>query len=215
MSKANKDIKELAERLAGLGPLLPGATSLQGATCRKPGCKCMNRKNAQTHGPYLKLSYNVGGSHGVVHIKDKDRAAVERMTANYREAREIVTKMALIGVETLKAGGTEALEAFAFPPTPSAAPGDVMRKIEASRGGWKSKARERHAALEADRIKIRDLTASREKWRGEALAARRTIAEAEGRIAKLEKELDGAKKNSRLQPPRLRHPKNHPATPTR
>lgn len=183
----------------------------------------MSRKNPQPHGPYLKLSYNVGGSHGIVHVKDKDRAMVERMTSNYREAREIVTRMALLGVDALKTGGLESLPHPAPPPTPSAkseaptaALDSARRKLESSRDKWKAKAMERHAELEAGRIKARDLTASRTKWREEALSARRAIADAKEKTVKLEKELEAIKKKSGLPAPRLPRPlRKQSATPTR
>ena len=53
----------------------------------------------------------------------------------------------------------------------------LIPKLVASRDGWKGKAGERKRRLKAAQIRIRDLEASRERWRERASAAEREACE--------------------------------------
>jgi hypothetical protein len=143
------------------------------------------------------------------------------MCATFKEAKELLSDIALTTMDLWREDGIEkAADATresnaTVVPVQPASP-SIQSKLEASRGKWKSKAVERHGEIEKDRIKIRDLTASRDKWRAEALAARKTIGEAESEIDKLKKDFENVKKK-RPRPRNLplRHPKSPPATPMR
>ena len=66
-------------------------------------------------------------------------------------------------------GSTSASAATAFR-TPQRL---LIPKLLTSRAGWKAKAGERKRLLKAARIRVRDLEASRARWRERALAAER------------------------------------------
>lgn len=61
----------------------------------------------------------------------------------------------------------------------------LIPKLAASRDGWKGKAGERKRRLKAQRIRIRDLEASRERWRERACVA-------EGETGELRRRLEQA-----------------------
>lgn len=219
MKIAEKKLAGLYERLRRLGPMLPGTLESRDNICGKAGCRCKDKENPVRHGPYHRLCVGKKGMTGTFFVRGEDAEAVGRMCAALHEAKELLSDIALTTMVLWREGGAgkveDAMRGLPEADAPAQPPHSIQSKLEASRDKWKSRAKERHTELEKGRIKLRDLAGSREKWRGEALAARKAVAEAEGRIAKLEKDLLDAKKNFRHRPPRPHHQKNHPATPTR
>ncbi len=217
-------IRSATRTLANPGPMLPGTISDQYSVCGKPGCKCMAPEKPQRHGPYAKLSFGVGGKHSTVFIKQKDRAAVEAMTENYKGVWAAVSDLALLSVELLRQQGVEAVAAVSLgvtdqtAPVPlvagGTAPSTVNRRMAQSKANWKAKAIEKTAGLERQRIARRDLTASRGKWRKEALASRRSQRQCRNELALVKHELAGAKKKPRARKRPKQKPRNPAVTPT-
>jgi hypothetical protein len=57
LEKIGHEIERIKRALLALGPMHPGSVSRQYQVCGKSGCKCMDDKNFQRHGPYHKLAY--------------------------------------------------------------------------------------------------------------------------------------------------------------
>lgn len=179
------DASERCERamqvLSNPGPLLPGSISVQYAVCGKPGCKCSAAQAPERHGPYLKLSFSLGGRQATLGVRGDSVDAARTMTENYKAARKALNDLALASVELYKDGGCEAVSALSSPqvvaPSNAAVPLPPARLV-ASRDKWKAKAMERKSLLEGCRVRERDMRASRDKWREESLAARRDLRQA-------------------------------------
>ena len=63
-----------------------------------------------------------------------------------------------------------------------------------SRLGWKEKAAGLRNTIKSQEIEVRDVRASREKWKSDARAARRRIRELEKEAAQLREQLTAPKK---------------------
>jgi len=57
LRQLGRQIDQIKEQIAGLGPIHPGSMSPQYQVCGNPACKCMHPKQPQRHGPYYKLAY--------------------------------------------------------------------------------------------------------------------------------------------------------------
>lgn len=217
-------IRAAAGTLAHPGPMLPGSIGEHYTVCGRAGCKCMDPDQPQRHGPYAKLSYGVGGKHSTVFIRQEDRAEVEAMTANYKVVWAAVSDLALLSVQLLRQQGVEAVAAVGLGAADTTvrlprsaggtAPGTAGRRMVQSKANWKAKAMAKTAELERQRIRRRDLAASRDKWRKEALESRRSRQQCRNELAALRRELADAKKKHRARK-RPRRPAGNPAaTPT-
>ena len=201
MKSTEKKLRGLYERLRRLGPMLPGTFESRANICGKPGCRCKDKKNPVRHGPYHRLCVGKKGMTGTFFVREEDSEAVERMCVAFQEAKKLLSDIALATMDLWREAGAGKVEeavhggiAADAPSQPS--PSSSSLKLKASRGKWKAKAAERRAEIEKDRIRMRDLADSREKWRVEALGLREAAARAERRILQMEKELATAKKNS-------------------
>ena len=87
MNTSNK-IESLINKLALLGPLLPGTISEQWNVCGKANCKCKDKKNPQKHGPYYQLSYNIAGKNSTMFIKSVDLKEAQKRQENYKKFRQ-------------------------------------------------------------------------------------------------------------------------------
>lgn len=201
MKRAETKLRGLYKQLRELGAMLPGTLESRGNVCGKAGCRCKDKANPVKHGPYHRLCVGKKGITGTFFVGKEDAEAVEGMCAEFQHAKELLSDIAVATLELWRAEGAgkvtgvvKGLVAADVSPSPSFA--SIRRKLEVSRSQWKVKAAACRAQLEKDRIKKRDLTGSRDKWRTEALDLRRTSATAEKKTSSLEQELDDAKKNS-------------------
>ena len=55
-------IKRIKRDLMKLGPMRPGALSMQYAACQKPGCACVDPVKPKKHGPFYQLGYSHVGT---------------------------------------------------------------------------------------------------------------------------------------------------------
>jgi len=72
MTKEERRIKQLKEKLIQLGPMLPGSLSEQWNVCGTPQCRCKDPEKPVKHGPYYQLSFTVGGKSSTMFIKKED-----------------------------------------------------------------------------------------------------------------------------------------------
>ncbi len=195
------DLEVLVEKLAGIGPVLPGSVSEQYSVCGKKNCRCSAKLNPQKHGPRYQLSYAIGGKSSSMFIKKDDIEAAYNMTASYKRMRLLSTELALESIKLSRdVGSTEAqkriqitldkikCKAIGIKPEPAR-----YRDLEQSRSKWKERAIKRGDMLEQNRIRFRDLEQSREKWRNEALSLRQTMVLQNKSLEENKKELIAVK----------------------
>jgi chromosome segregation ATPase len=69
----------------------------------------------------------------------------------------------------------------------------LLPKLLKSRDGWKAKSHQRKAELKTAKIKIRDLLASRNKWRERAKQLQEDKQQLQERLAQAEREVEQAR----------------------
>ena len=85
-------IASVKEELLRLGPMHPGAVSLQFQRCGNPSCKCMRAKDPERHGPYAKLTYVRRGRSVCRFVRASDEDAVRGRVAEHRRFRDLVER---------------------------------------------------------------------------------------------------------------------------
>ena len=84
-----RQIAQIKEDLARLGPLHPGSLSRQYNVCGKPGCRCKDSKNPRRHGPYYQLNYVYGGKKTSEFVRPQNLKVVRSQLANYKRFRRL------------------------------------------------------------------------------------------------------------------------------
>lgn len=201
MKQTETELGKLYGRLRELGAMLPGTLDRREGVCGKAGCRCKDKEHPVKHGPYHRLCVGKRGLTGTFHVREEEAEAVRRMCARFQESKEILSDIALATMRLWRDTGAAKTEVVirgvvAAGTHPGLSAAAAWRTLETSRGKWKAKAAARRAEQEKDRITLRDLAGSREKWRAEALGLRKAAALAAKRVLQLEHELDDAKKNA-------------------
>jgi len=92
LQQIQRQINQIKEDLARLGPLHPGSLSRQYNVCGKPGCRCKDPHNPHRHGPYYKVSYVYRGRFSSRFIPRDQAKAVRLELANYKRLRDLTEK---------------------------------------------------------------------------------------------------------------------------
>ena len=92
MQEARK-VQQLTDKLAKLGPMLPGSLSEQWNVCGREHCRCKDPNNPQKHGPYYQLSFTVGGKSSTMFIKKNDLPEVRRRLKRYQKFKVLSTEL--------------------------------------------------------------------------------------------------------------------------
>lgn len=190
-------MKALMRELTAVGPLLPGTL----VTIERPlkGAARTRRKGAGlTH----MLCYNLRGRNSSMYVRPGEYQQVAAMVANYKRARELVGELALAMVATCRQEGAataatvwakhQAAAAESVPPPAAAASGRQWRAVRRSRDTWKLGAMARTRTIARQKVTIRDLTRSRERWRQEARKVRRQARAAAQELSRLRMALAAA-----------------------
>ncbi len=193
-----KITNEIIERSSN--PLLPGGVRESYNVCGKPNCQCKHPEDPKPHGPYTQLSYSVSGKSSTISIASKEVPLAKKAIINFKALKSLINELALIHAEEARASGVSSLKQLK-PDTAKKIKSDMpesrkLRLLQNSQKKWKSRAHERQRKQERDRIIIRDLTKSRDKWKVKAIEAtevKRELANTERKIIKIEKQL--GKKN--------------------
>ena len=89
MTKEQRKIEQIKQKLLKLGPILPGSISEQWNVCGTPGCKCKIEKQPIKHGPYYQLSFSVKGKSSSFFIKKQDLAEVYKRIQQYKQFKKL------------------------------------------------------------------------------------------------------------------------------
>jgi hypothetical protein len=87
-----RQIAQIKEDLARLGPLHPGSLSRQYNVCGKPGCRCKDPQNPRRHGPYFQLNYVYQGKKKSLFIRRENLKAVRAELAAYKKFRKLTNQ---------------------------------------------------------------------------------------------------------------------------
>ena len=93
MTKEERRIKQLKEKLVQLGPMLPGSLSEQWNVCGTPQCRCKAPEKPVKHGPYYQLSFTVRGKSSTLFIKKEDLPEARRRLKRYQQFKTLCTEL--------------------------------------------------------------------------------------------------------------------------
>ena len=82
-------IKRIKRDLMKLGPMRPGALSMQYAACQKPGCACVDPVKPKKHGPFYQLSYSHLGKSTTRFVRPNYAGQIKKELAAYKRFREL------------------------------------------------------------------------------------------------------------------------------
>lgn len=83
-------IGEVRRKLQAIGPMRPGSLSKQFTVCGKAGCRCVDAKKPQKHGPYYQLSYVHQGKSTTQFIRPPFVPEIRKQLATYKRFRKLV-----------------------------------------------------------------------------------------------------------------------------
>ena len=99
ISQIEAEIRKIQAELQALGPMHPGSISKQYQTCGRPGCKCMDPKDPQRHGPYSKLDYVYRGKKTCRFVRAGTEYELAERTAVYKRFRQLVDKWTELSIQ--------------------------------------------------------------------------------------------------------------------
>jgi hypothetical protein len=105
MTKEQKKIEQIRQKLLKLGPMLPGSISEQWNVCGTPGCKCKSRKKPTKHGPYYQLSFSVKGKSSSFFVKKQDLAEAYRFIKRYKQFKKLNLELTKAYVDLVRKNG--------------------------------------------------------------------------------------------------------------
>ena len=105
MTREERKIQRLREKLAALGPMLPGSISEQWNVCGTPGCKCKDPKRPIRHGPYYQLSFTVGGKSSTMFVRQEDLTEARKRISRHKEFKALTKELILAYVEWTRTSG--------------------------------------------------------------------------------------------------------------
>lgn len=93
MTREERKVQQVRDKLSKLGPMLPGSISEQWNVCGTPRCRCKDAKNPVKHGPYYQLSFTVGGRSSTMFVKKKDLPEVRLRITRYLQFKTLCSEL--------------------------------------------------------------------------------------------------------------------------
>jgi hypothetical protein len=93
------EIRNIQAELQALGPMHPGSISKQYQSCGRAGCKCMDPKDPQRHGPYNKLDYVYRGKKTCRFVRAGTEEELTERTAVYKRFRKLVDRWTELSIQ--------------------------------------------------------------------------------------------------------------------
>lgn len=93
MTKEERRIEQIKEKLVQIGPMLPGSISEQWNVCGTPRCRCKDPEMPVKHGPYYQLSFTVGGKSSTMFIKKEDLPKVRRRLKCHEQFKTLCAEL--------------------------------------------------------------------------------------------------------------------------
>ena len=105
MTKEEKKVVQIRDKLEKLGPMLPGSISEQRNVCGTPGCRCKDPDRPKKHGPYYQLSFTVGGRSSTMFIKREQLPEARRRIKRYQQFKVLSTELVHAYVALVRKAG--------------------------------------------------------------------------------------------------------------
>jgi hypothetical protein len=99
IEKIDQEIRTLQEALLDLGPMHPGSLSSQYQVCGRAGCRCVDPKAPQRHGPYPKLTYVYRGRQACRFVRAGTETALAGRLATYKEFRHLTDRWIALSIQ--------------------------------------------------------------------------------------------------------------------
>ena len=93
MTKEERRIEHIKEKLVQFGPMLPGSISEQWNVCGTPRCRCKDPERPVKHGPYYQLSFTVGCKSSTMFIKKEDLPEARRRLKRHEHFKTQCTEL--------------------------------------------------------------------------------------------------------------------------
>jgi len=105
MTRIERTIIALKQRLGRLGPMLPGSLNEQWNVCGTPGCRCKDPHHPAKHGPYYQVSFAIQGRSSTLFVKKGDVKEVRRRLDRCRRFKALALALAQAYVDLARAQG--------------------------------------------------------------------------------------------------------------
>lgn len=176
-----EQLQQLIEAQLSLPAPLPGSVREQYTTCGQPHCRCKDSTNPQKHGPYNQLSFSLKGKSSTLFIKAPDVENVKVMTDAYKNHRELTIDIARQMVELCRAKGIkesrqiydEIYDSAVCKRAGRRSETGRMKELRASRDKWKARAVARGEQLKKTIAASDSLKNKRDRWYKEVLLYRK------------------------------------------
>ncbi len=99
ISEIEAEIGNIQAELHTLGPMHPGSISKQYQICGRSGCKCMDPKDPQRHGPYNKLDYVYRGKKTCRFVRAGTEAELAERTTTYKRFRQLIDRWTELSIQ--------------------------------------------------------------------------------------------------------------------
>lgn len=99
ISQIEAEIRNIQAELLTLSPMHPGSITKQYQICGRTGCKCMDPKNPQRHGPYNKLDYVYRGRKTCRFVRAGTEKELAERTANYKRFRQLIDRWTELSIQ--------------------------------------------------------------------------------------------------------------------
>lgn len=99
ISSLETEIQTIQAELQSLGPMHPGSLSKQYQVCGRPGCRCVDPRHPQRHGPYHKLAYVYRGKPVCRFVRAGTEEALGTRLAVYKRFRKLVDRWIQLSIQ--------------------------------------------------------------------------------------------------------------------
>lgn len=93
------EIRSIQAELKELGPMHPGSISQQYQVCGRAGCRCVDPKHPQRHGPYRKLAYVYRGKPVCRFVRAGTETALGERLAVYKRFRRLIDRWVALSIQ--------------------------------------------------------------------------------------------------------------------
>jgi len=99
ISQIEEEIRSIQAELQGLGPMHPGSISKQYQVCGRAGCRCMDPKHPERHGPYRKLAYVYRGKKICRFVRAGTEQSLSERLATYKCFRKLIDRWIELSIQ--------------------------------------------------------------------------------------------------------------------
>lgn len=99
IAQLEQEIRSIQAKLQALGLMHPGSISKQYQVCGRVGCRCVDSKHPQRHGPYHKLAYVYHGKPVCRFVRAGTEQALALRLAVYKQFRQLIDRWVELSIQ--------------------------------------------------------------------------------------------------------------------